>query len=95
MTDFPPITKQLLQKLMQEYETTKKRDILNTFCKVICPRVTTAASEGKATISFLLDDNVLKYIDDLKEKLKKIFPDCLLDYQLSNKILYISWAEEP
>ena len=95
MDNFPPIPKQLLQKIMNEYHTIKKENVLNDFCKVVCPKVIKAASEGNATISFLLDDNVLKYIDELKERLKKIFPDCLLDYQLSKKILYISWAEEP
>lgn len=90
-----PLTKQILQKMMHDYHEINKSKVINEYCRFIRYTVLKAAGEGKAMVYVHLSDEILKYIIELEQKLKLMFPDSCFEYQELKKELLISWAEEP
>ena len=90
-----PLTKQILQKMMYDYHETNKSIIIDEYCSFVRSTVLKAASEGEAMIFIILSEDILKYRNELNQRLKIMFPDCFIEYQELRKKILISWAEEP
>ncbi len=92
MNILEPLSKETLQKIAEEAQITRLKNLVSTFCSAARELALKSAQNGNDSVTLYLSKEELTVNYHIQLTLKELFPDCSIDWEITKQNVNISWT---